>query len=210
MSWLVFFLLPPLWGWFHFLGFWPKCLGICLRGNPFAQGNQGYIISILMLMIDGYIVLLGFNSQDNYSSRDRKGYGSFLSMIDSTAIALIQILSKIWNRADMTSLLIGLGLSDCPSSSVRAKVEYCKSRDLFDCQVVDCSATRILSSSIMGHYTWPTGSLIGSCVCVGREREWESLIPLQRCSWLMLQSQPTGCRIFWSWKVLNSYSRIFI
>ena len=61
----------------------------------------------------------------------------------------------------MTSLLIGSGLSDLPSSPVRAKVECYKSHDLFGCQIKDCSATRIQSSSIMGCHPWPTGSLIG-------------------------------------------------
>ena len=60
----------------------------------------------------------------------------------------------------MTSRLIGSGLSDHLSSSVRAKVECCKSSDLFSCQVKDCSATRILYSSIMGRHPQPTGSLI--------------------------------------------------
>ena len=41
-------------------------------------------------------------------------------------------------------------LADCPSSPVKAKVECCESHDVFSCQVTDCSATRIPSSSIMG------------------------------------------------------------
>ena len=59
----------------------------------------------------------------------------------------------------MTSRLIGLGLSDYPSSPVRVEVEGCKSHDLFGCQVKDCSATRIPSSSIMDHHPQSTGSL---------------------------------------------------
>ena len=51
----------------------------------------------------------------------------------------------------MTSWLIELGLS---------KVEGCKSRDLFCCQIKNCSATSIPSLSIMGCHPWPTGSLM--------------------------------------------------
>ena len=79
----------------------------------------------------------------------------------------------------MTSRLIGLGLSDCPSSPVRAKVECCEPHDLLGCQVMDCSATRIPSSSITGHHPRPTGSLIGGGT------------PLQRCSQHILQPQLT-------------------
>ena len=77
-------------------------------------------------------------------------------MIDPTAIALIQILAKIWKRANMTNRLIESDLSNCLSSPVRAKVQCCKTRDLFGCQVKDCSATRIPSLSIMGHHPQPT------------------------------------------------------
>ena len=78
--------------------------------------------------------------------------------------------------------MIGLGLSDRSSSLVRAKVECYKSSNLFSCGVKDCSATRIPSSRNTGHHPWPTGSL------VWRER----VTPLQRCSWCILQPQPTG------------------
>ena len=61
----------------------------------------------------------------------------------------------------MSSRLIGSGLSDCLSSPVRAKVECCKSCDLFSCRVKDCTATRIPSSSIMGCHSRSTGSLVG-------------------------------------------------
>ena len=61
----------------------------------------------------------------------------------------------------MTSQLIKSGLFNCPSSPVRAKVECCKSRDLFGYQIKDCSATRILFLSITGRHPWPTGSLMG-------------------------------------------------
>ena len=76
----------------------------------------------------------------------------------------------------MTSRLIGLGLSDHPSSPVRAKVECCKSHDLFGCQIKDCSATRTPSLSITGHYPRLTGSLIGG-----------GFTPLQRCSRRILE-----------------------
>ena len=59
----------------------------------------------------------------------------------------------------MTSQLISLGLSDCLSSPVRAKVECCKLHDPFIYQVNDCSTTRIPSSSIMGCHPQPTGGL---------------------------------------------------
>ena len=69
----------------------------------------------------------------------------------------------------MTSWLIGLSHSDSPFSPVRAKVECCKSSDLFSCQVKDCSATRIISSSIMACHPWPTVSFVGevSPLCRG-------------------------------------------
>ena len=60
----------------------------------------------------------------------------------------------------MTCRLIKSGLSNCPSSPVRAKGECCKSHDLFGSKVMDCSATRILSLSITGRHPQPTGSLI--------------------------------------------------
>ena len=40
----------------------------------------------------------------------------------------------------MTSWLIGSGPSDHLSSPVRAKVEWCKSSDLFSCWVKDCES----------------------------------------------------------------------
>ena len=61
----------------------------------------------------------------------------------------------------MTSQLIESGLSNRPYSLVGAKEECCKSHDLFSCQVMDCSATRIPSSSVTGHHPQPTGSLVG-------------------------------------------------
>ena len=61
----------------------------------------------------------------------------------------------------MTSQLIESDLSNHPSSPVRARVKCCKSRDIFGCQIKDCSATRIPSLSIMGRHPQPTDSLIG-------------------------------------------------
>ena len=43
---------------------------------------------------------------------------------------------------------------------VYSKTECCRSCDCFSCQVKDCSATRILSSSIMGDYAWLTACLM--------------------------------------------------
>ena len=54
-----------------------------------------------MLLMDGYIVFLGFHSGDNYSAKDRKKYGSFLGIIDSTVFALwfrfLQNLKEGWH-----------------------------------------------------------------------------------------------------------------
>ena len=119
----------------------------------------------------------------NYLPWDRKGYESFHSMIDPTAIVLIWIFTQIQKRADMNSRLIGSGLFDCPSSPGRAKVEYWELHDLFSCQVTDCSVTSILSSSITGHHPRPTGSL---------DVFLFFFTPLQRCSRRILQPQPTG------------------
>ena len=113
-----------------------------------------------MLVLDNFILSLGFCSQNNYLPRDRKGYESFPSMIDPTAIILIWIFTQIQKRADMTSRMIRSSLSDRPFSPVSAKEECCESHDLFSCQVTDCSATRILSSSITGRHPQPTGSFV--------------------------------------------------
>ena len=82
----------------------------------------------------------------------------------------------------MTVQLIRSGLSNQPSSPVRTKVECCKSCDFFGCQVMDCSATRIPSSSIMGQHPQSTVSLNGG----------GGLILLQRGTMHILQPQPTG------------------
>ena len=119
------------------------------------------MFNILMLVLDNFILSLAFCSQDNYFTKDRKGFESFHSMIDPIAIILIWIFTQIQKMADMTSHLIGSGLSDPPSSLVRAKMGCCESHNLFSCQITDCTATRTLSSSITGHHPWPTGSLIG-------------------------------------------------
>ena len=92
----------------------------------------------------------------------------------------------------MASWLIESDLFDRQSSPVRAKVECCKSRDLFGCQIKDCSVTRILSSSITGRHLWPTGSLIG----------FFFFTSVQRCSRRILQTQPTGRSCFWVFSVL--------
>ena len=133
-----------------------------------------------MLVLDNFILSLGFHSQDNYLPWDRKGYESFHSMINPTPIILIWIFTQILNRAEMTSRLIGSGLSNCLSSPVKAKVKCCESYDFFSCQVTNCSATWILSSSITGCHPRPIGSLVG-----GGDH-------LQRCSQRILQPQSTG------------------
>ena len=58
----------------------------------------------------------------------------------------------------MISWLIWLGQSNNPSISVWAKVECSKSCDYFGCQVMNCSAIRILSTSITSHHSQPTAS----------------------------------------------------
>ena len=79
----------------------------------------------------------------------------------STAWLILQPLSSFGflhkSKRGLTSWLIGLGLSNHPSSPVKAKVECCKSHG----QVSNCTATRIPSSSITGCHPWPTGSLVG-------------------------------------------------
>ena len=66
-------------------------------------------------------------------------------------------------RLDMTSRLIGGGLSDHLSSSSKGQGAVL--------QVMDCSATRIPSLSITGRHPWPTGGSIGGrgilCFCRG-------------------------------------------
>ena len=61
----------------------------------------------------------------------------------------------------MTCQFFGSVLFDRLPIPERAKVECCRSRDEFGCQFTDCSATRILSSSITGHHPQRTGSLVG-------------------------------------------------
>ena len=129
-------------------------MGICLSGNPFAKGYQGYVISILMLMINSYIEFLGFISKVIIHP------GTSGTSLSYSHHPLIQILAKIWTRADMNSWLIRSDLSDHLSSLVRARVECCKLRNLFGWHIKDCSATRILSSSITGCHPPPTGSFI--------------------------------------------------
>ena len=92
------------------------------------------MFSILMLVLDNFILSLGFCSQDNYLLRDRKGYESFHSMIDPTAIIFNWIFIQIKRRADMTSWLIELSFSNRPFSPVRAKVECCELHKLFSHQ----------------------------------------------------------------------------
>ena len=95
----------------------------------------------------------------------------------------------------MTSQLIRSDLFNHPSSSIRAKVECCKSCDLFNCWVKDGSATRIPSSSITGHHPWPAGSLnIGG-------RGYSN----SDCNQCILQPQPTEWDINWIMEVEVAY-----
>ena len=80
---------------------------------------------------------------------------------------------------DLTSLYIRSGFFDHPSSQVSAEVVWSKSHDHLDYQDMDCSATRILSSSVMVHH--PQVALLV---------EW-NLTFLQNCSEHTLQPQPT-------------------
>ena len=65
---------------------------------------------------------------------------------------------------DMPRQLIRSGFSDRSSNPIRADVECCKSRYHFVYWVMDCSSSRILSSSITGGRPGPTGGLVGSGV----------------------------------------------
>ena len=79
------------------------------RGNPFAKGYQSYIISIPMLMIDGYIGLLGFHSKGNYtrilSSSIMGCYsqptGSFIGCVCSWRILQPQPTGWKWVRTNL-------------------------------------------------------------------------------------------------------------
>ena len=130
------------------------------------------MFNILMLVLDNFILSLGFCSQDNYLPRNKERYESFHNMIDPTTIILIWIFTQTQKRADMTSRLIGSGLFNHPSSPVRAKEERYKWQDLFSCQVTDCSA-------ITSHHPRLTGRFVGGGT------------PLQRCSQHILQPQLT-------------------
>ena len=60
----------------------------------------------------------------------------------------------------MISWLRGLDPSDHLSSPVKVKMKCCKSYDHFGWYVTDCSATRLPSWNLKGHYSWPTGGLV--------------------------------------------------
>ena len=69
----------------------------CAKGEThLPKQHQGYMFGILIVMFDYFILFCpwGFRSQDNYLPRDRKDYKSYHSMIDPTAIVLIQIYAK--------------------------------------------------------------------------------------------------------------------
>ena len=52
----------------------------------------------------------------------------------------------------MTRWLIGSGLSNHPLSLIRTRIDCSKSSEHSDCRVTYCSATMILSWSIVGHF----------------------------------------------------------
>ena len=80
---------------------------------------------------------------------------------------------------DMTSRLIGSGLSCRPTNKIRAKVECCHSHN-FRFRDTVCSVNRIPTSSITGCHPL----LMSDLVCEG------SPTLLQRCSQRILQPQP--------------------
>ena len=159
-------------------------IGMCWGENPFAWQHQGYMLSILMMVLDNFILSLEFLKITTCAGTEKATSLStvWLTLQTSSSFRFFTLIQK---KADMTSRLIGSDLSNQQSSPVRAKVECCKSHNLFSCHVTDCSATRISSSSIMGCHLWPTGRLIGG-----------GLTPLQRCSWGILQPQLTGQPFF--------------
>ena len=61
----------------------------------------------------------------------------------------------------MTSRLIGSSHSDCMFGPLWAKVECCKSPGHFDCRVTNCSATKILSTSIKCRHPRSTVASLG-------------------------------------------------
>ena len=104
LSWIrngVFCLFFFFWFFFWFLSishknkFWVSLtmllthhgapLGDMPRGKPIPL-EISMLLSILLVI--GYTGFLGFHSQGNYSSGEKKGYESFLTMIDPTAITL--------------------------------------------------------------------------------------------------------------------------
>ena len=155
-------------------------------GNLFAKRHQGYMFSILMLVLDNFILSLGFPSKDNYLPRVRKGYKSFHSMSDPTAIILIWIFTQIQKRADMTSRLIGLGHSNHPPSPVRPKWS------------VPSHMTFLVARSQTAQ---PPGSHPQTLWVVTHSQQVASLdgefTPLQRCSQHNQQPQLTGRVYLW-------------
>ena len=106
--------------------------GKCQGGNPFALANQGYTFSILTLKKGtNNLGSLGFHSQVYYSPRDKRGnIGLSLAWLtlqpSLSALETYKSLLQDSKRGlDITSQLIGSGLSNRPSNPVRAKVECC-------------------------------------------------------------------------------------
>ena len=58
---------------------------------------------------------------------------------------------------------------NCPSSSVKTKVECCSVCDYSDFQVTDCSATRNLSSGITTFHPRLRGGLVEGVLLLGRD-----------------------------------------
>ena len=92
-------------------------------GSALGKTHQGYIVNILMLVIDNLVLSLDFHSQDNYSPRTERSIG--LSSVWLTLQPLpsnSEFLPKHWKRANMTSWLIRSGLSDYLSNPVKWSV----------------------------------------------------------------------------------------
>ena len=83
---------------------------------------------------------------------------------------------------NMNSRLIGSGLSDCPSSRVRARVKRYRSHEYFNSRITNCSAITILSLGITSRQLRPTNSFFGD----------GGLTSLQRYGQHIQQPNPTG------------------
>ena len=87
---------------------------------------------------------------------------------------------------DMTSWLIQTNLFNCLYSPVRTKAECYRSHDHFSCHMMNCSATRILSSSIIVCLPQPTSSLVGGDSFSPLQRYSSHILLLHLTEWLCL------------------------